>query len=137
MRVPIRERVTWPLLFLLQKVSNSVADRDVYPGSRIRLFSIPDPGSDILDPNCLHPGSSKNLSILTPKKATKWFLISKKYISGCSSRIPDRGADFLPSRIPDPGVKKASNPRSRNPDQAPQHWYLIPFCRMQKGTGIS
>jgi hypothetical protein len=37
--------------------------RDVYPGSRIRIFSIP-------DPNCLHPGSlSKNLSILTPKKA--------------------------------------------------------------------
>jgi hypothetical protein len=35
--------------------------RDVYPGSRIRLFSIP-------DPNCLHPGSaSKNLSILTQK----------------------------------------------------------------------
>jgi hypothetical protein len=39
--------------------------RDVYPGSRIRLFSIPD------------PGSSKNLSILTPKKQKKWFLSSK------------------------------------------------------------
>jgi hypothetical protein len=38
--------------------------RDVYPGSRIRLFSIPDPGS-----------SSKNLSILTPKKAKK--MVSK------------------------------------------------------------
>jgi hypothetical protein len=35
--------------------------RDVYPGSRIRTVSIPDPGS-----------SSKNLSILTPKKAKKW-----------------------------------------------------------------
>ncbi len=35
--------------------------RDVYPGYRIRLFSIP-------DPNCFHPGSaSKNLSILTLK----------------------------------------------------------------------
>jgi hypothetical protein len=78
----------------------SVAD----PGclSRIRLFSIPDPGS-----------SSKNLSILTPKKAKIWFLSSKKYDPGCSSRIPDLDADFLPSRIPDPGVKKVPNPGSR------------------------
>ena len=30
-----------------------------------------------------------------------------------SSRIPDPDADFLPSRIPDPGVKKAPNPGSR------------------------
>ncbi len=72
-----------------------------YPGSRIRTVSIPDPGS-----------SSKNLSILTPKKAKKWFLSSKKYDPGCSSRIPDPDADFLPSRIqgskrypiPDPGL---------------------------------
>jgi hypothetical protein len=70
---------------------------------RIRTVSIPD------------PGSSKNLSILTPKKAKKWFLSSKKYDPGCSSRIPDPDADFLPSRtrIPDPGVKKAPNPGSR------------------------
>ncbi len=61
-----------------------------HPRSRIRTVSIPDPGS-----------SSKNLSILTPKKAKKWFLSSKKYDPGCSSRIPD------------PGVKKASNPGSR------------------------
>ncbi len=44
--------------------------------SRIRTVSIPDPGS-----------SSKNLSILTRKKAKKWFLSSKKYDPGCSSRI--------------------------------------------------
>ncbi len=95
--------------------------RDVYPGSRIRLFSIPDPGSWIPDPwsqirtaSIPDPGSSsKNLSILTPKKAKKWFLSSKKYDPGCSSRIPDPDADFLPSRIPDPGVKKAPNPGSR------------------------
>jgi hypothetical protein len=29
------------------------------------------------------------------------------------SRISDPDADFLPSRIPDPGVKKAPNPGSR------------------------
>jgi hypothetical protein len=48
---------------------------------------IPDPGSDfftswIPDPNCLHPGSriliKEFKSILTPKKAKKWFLSSKK-----------------------------------------------------------
>jgi hypothetical protein len=81
--------------------------RDVYPGSdffpsRIRTVSIQDPGS-----------SSKNLSILTPPPKKKWFLSSKKYDPGCSSRIPDPDADFLPSRIPDPGVKKAPNPGSR------------------------
>ncbi len=29
------------------------------------------------------------------------------------SRIPDPDADFIPSRIPDPGVKKVPNPGSR------------------------
>jgi hypothetical protein len=77
--------------------------RDVYPGSRIRLFSIPDPGS-----------SSKNLSILTLKKAKKWFLSSKKYDPGCSSRIPDLDADFLPSRI-------QGSKRHPIPDPDPQH----------------
>jgi hypothetical protein len=82
---------------------------------------IPDPGSDffpsrIPDPNCLHLGSRILIKefnyLLTPKKAKKWFLSSKKYDLGCSSRIPDPDADFLPSRIPDPGVKKAPNPGS-------------------------
>ena len=79
---------------------------DFYPsGSRIRTVSIPDPGS-----------SSKNLSILTPpKKQKKWFLSSKNYDPGCSSRIPDPDADSLPSRIP--GSK-----RYQIPDPDPQHW---------------
>ncbi len=81
----------------------SVAD----PGclSRIPLFSIP-------DPNCLHPGSRiriKEFKYFNPKK---WFLSSRKYDPGCSSRIPDPDADFYPSRIPDPGVKKAPDPGS-------------------------
>ncbi len=82
---------------------------------------IPDPGSDffpsrIPDPNCLHPGSRilKEFKYFNPQKSTrKWFLSSKKYDPGCSSRIPDPDADFLPSRIPDPGVKKVPNPGSR------------------------
>ncbi len=84
--------------------------RDVYPGSRIRLFSIQDPGSRIRTVSISDPGSaSKNLSVLTQKK---WFLSSRKYDPGCSSRIPDPDADFYPSRIPDPGVKKAPDPGS-------------------------
>jgi hypothetical protein len=78
--------------------------QDVYPGSRIRTVSIPDPGSWIL---------IKEFKYFNPKKGKKWFLSSKKYDPGCSSRIPDPDADFLPSRIPDPGVKKAPNPGSR------------------------
>jgi hypothetical protein len=77
---------------------------DVYPGSRIRLFSIPDPRSWIL---------IKEFKYFNPKKSKKWFLSSKKYDPGCSSPILDPDADFLPSRIPDPGVKKAPNPGSR------------------------
>jgi hypothetical protein len=37
------------------------------------------------------------------------------------SRIPDPEADFLPSRIPDPGVKKAPNPGSRIRNTAVQY----------------
>ncbi len=68
--------------------------------SRIQLFSIPDPGS-----------ASKNLSILTPKKPKKLFPSSRKYDPGCSSRIPDPDADFLP--IPDPGSRGQKGTRSR------------------------
>ncbi len=74
-----------------------------HPGSRIRIFSISDPGF-----------ASKNLS-LNPKKK---FLSSRKFDPDCSSpiRIPDpdpRLDNF--SRIPDPGVQKAPDPGSRGP----------------------
>jgi hypothetical protein len=39
------------------------------------------------------------------------------------SRIPDPDADFLPSRIPDPGGQKGT--QSRIPDPDPQHWLRI------------
>ncbi len=91
---------------------SSVADPDVYPGSRIRLFSIPDPGSRIRTVSIQDPGSaSKNLSILSQKK---WFLSSRKYDPGCSSQIPDPDADFLP--IPDPRSQIQGSKRHRIPD---------------------
>ncbi len=91
------------ITFIQQQWASVLRIRDVYPGFRIRLFSIP-------DPNCLHPGSRiriKEFKYFNPKK---WFPSSRKYYSGCSSRIPDPDADFLP--IPDPGVKKAPDPGS-------------------------
>jgi hypothetical protein len=96
---------------------NSVAD----PGclSRIRLFSIPDPGSElspsrIPDPNCLPPGSRiriKEFKYFNPQKTKKWFISSRKYDPGCSYRIPDPDADFLP--IPDPGSRGQKGTGSR------------------------
>ncbi len=88
---------------------------DFFP-SRIRTVSIPDPGS-----------SSKNLSILTPKKPKNWFLSSKNYDPGCSSRI--RMLTFYPSRIP--GSKRHSIPD-------PQHWYIfnLRFLDLSPGLGL-
>jgi hypothetical protein len=87
---------------------------------------IPDPGSDffssrIPDPNCLHPGSRiriKEFRYFNPKKIKKWFL-SYGNDPGCSSRIPDPDADFLP--IPDPGTRGQKGTGSRIPDPDPQH----------------
>jgi hypothetical protein len=65
--------------YLKSRINSVWRIRDVYP-SRIRLFSIPDPRSRIRTVFIPDPGSSSNnLSILTPKKTKKWFLISKKY----------------------------------------------------------
>jgi hypothetical protein len=72
--------------------------QDVYRGSRIRLFSIPD----------LH----KKFKYFNPKK---WFPDpdflpvpdpGSRGQKGTGSRI----LTFYPSRIPDPGVKKAPDP---------------------------
>jgi hypothetical protein len=43
--------------------------------------------------------------------ADPWFLSSRKYDPGCSSRIPDPDADFLP--IPDPGSRGQKGTGSR------------------------
>ncbi len=78
---------------------------------------IPDPGSDffsIPDPNCLHPGSRiriKELKYFNPKKPKKWFLSSRKYDPGCSSR--HRMLTFYPSRIRDPGSRGQKGTGSR------------------------
>ncbi len=53
---------------------------------------IPDPGSDffpsrIPDPNCLHPGSRIRIKEFKCFNQKKWFLSSRKYDPGCSSRI--------------------------------------------------
>ncbi len=98
-----RTRVCWPLLCLC---------RPFCIFKRCLDSSVADPGclSRIPDPTFFHPGSRiciKEFNYFNPKK---WFLSSMKYGPGCSSRI--RILTFYPSRIPDPGVKKAPDPGS-------------------------
>jgi hypothetical protein len=65
----------------------------------------------IPDPTFFHPGSDlfpsrirvKEFKYFNPKK---WFLRSRNYDPGCSSRIPD--PDFYSSRIPDPGGQEGT-----------------------------
>ncbi len=83
----------------------SVADPGCFSGLRIRLFSIPDPGSEFFSSRI----RIKELKYFNPKN---WFLSSRKYDPGCSFRIPDPDPAFLP--IPDPGVKKPPDPGSRS-----------------------
>jgi hypothetical protein len=86
--------------------------------------------SRIPNPNCLHPGSSsKNLSILTPKKAKKWFLSSKKYDPGCSSRIR-----MLTFSHHDPGSRgqKSTQSRIRIRNTAP-HTLFWPCAAGKRG----
>ncbi len=75
----------------------------------------------IPDPTFFHPGSElspsririKEFKYFNPKK---WFLSSRKYIPGCSSRI--RMLTFYPFRAPDPVVKKVPDPGSGSADLA-------------------
>jgi uncharacterized Zn-finger protein len=77
-------------------------------GSRIQIFSIPDPGSVFF-----HPGSRIHIKALKYFTNKNLFLSSRKYDLGCSSRIPDPDPEFYPSRILDPRVEKAPDRGSR------------------------
>jgi hypothetical protein len=64
--------------------------RDVYPGSRIRLFSIPDPGSRIPDPNRLHPRSRIPDPHPEPRRAARQEIpgpLSSRVLRGASSEM--------------------------------------------------
>ncbi len=93
-----------------KSIFGSIADPGCW--SRIRIFSIPAPGS-----------ASNNLMIRTQKHG---FLSSRKYDPGCSSRI--QILIFYPSRIPDVGVKKApkgkANKRRCHEIPLSLTWYL-------------
>jgi hypothetical protein len=85
---------------------------DVYPGFEFFPSRIPDRIFSILDPNSFRPESRSRIRVkefkyFYPKKS---FLCTRKYDLACSSRI--QILSFYPSRIPDPGVKKAPDPES-------------------------
>jgi hypothetical protein len=63
----------------------------------------------IPDPNFFHPKSRIRIKEFKYFKPKKWFLSFWKYDSDCSSRI--RILTIYPSRISDPRVKKATDPR--------------------------
>jgi hypothetical protein len=68
--------------------------RDVYPVSDFFPFRIP-------DPPFFPPGFRIRIEEFKYFNPNKWFLSSRKYVAGCSSRIPDPDPYFFP--IPDPG----------------------------------
>jgi hypothetical protein len=78
---------------------------------------IPDPGSEFFPIS--DPGStSKNSSIITQQRLSEIL-----YDPGCSSRI--RSLTFYPSRIPDPGVKKAPDPGSTTMETTTQKREIV------------
>ncbi len=112
--------------------ATSVAD----PGC---LSRIPDPTFSIPDPNCLHPGSRiliKQFKYFNPQKSKKnGFQDLKNMIRVVhpGSRIPDPDADFLPSRIPDPGSRGQKGTQSwiriRNTVRNTGFYSTFWFCR--------
>jgi hypothetical protein len=93
------------------------------PGTRIRMFSIPDPIFSIADPG----SASKNLRIL-PQKNGFWALRNMIRVVHPGSRI--RILIFYPSRIP--GSK---NTWSQIPDPNPQHWFV--YVRVSISKNVS
>jgi hypothetical protein len=92
------------LLFTLMRIGILLFTTVADPGflSRIQLFSIPHPNFSIPDPH----KKIKKFKYFNPKK---WFLSSRKYDPGCSSRFPD--PYLLP--IPDPGSRGQKGTGSR------------------------
>jgi hypothetical protein len=96
--------------------------RDIYPGSQIQIFFIPDPGSKFFSSRIPDPGFEffpspdpgyrigiKEFKYFNPKKG---FLSSQKYDPGFPSRIriQDPNPDFLSIADPNPG-SRITNPR--------------------------
>ncbi len=77
-----------------------------YPALPPKTVSVSYVFFSVADPGCL----SRIRLFPSRIRTKKWFLSSRKYDPGFSSRI--RMLTFYPSRISDPGVKKAPDPGS-------------------------
>jgi hypothetical protein len=93
--------------------------RDVYPGSE--FFPSRIPGQK--DSRIWIRIRIKEFNYFNPKKC--FFLSSRKYDPGCSTRnqTPDLDLDFLP--IPDPGSRVQGSKKHRIPD--PEHETLLRY----------
>jgi hypothetical protein len=99
----VNQRIFSSVLIIIR----SVADLRYFFRSRIRLFSILDPGSEFFPYRfCI-----KEFQYFNPQK---FFLSSRKYDPGCSFQIPDPDRDFL--SIPNPGFRIQGSKRHRIPD---------------------
>ena len=99
----VNQRIFSSVLIIIR----SVADLRYFFWSRIRLFSILDPGSEFFPYRfCI-----KKFQYFNPQK---FFLSSRKYDPGCSFQIPDPDRDFL--SIPNPGFRIQGSKRHRIPD---------------------
>ncbi len=92
-----------------------------HPESRIRIVSIPDPGSELF-PSRIR---IKEFKYFNPKK---WFLSSRKYDPGCSSRIRVPDPDFLP--IPDPRSRGQKVPDPGSATLVHRHWQITVTCML-------
>jgi hypothetical protein len=105
--------------------------RVAYPGSRIRLFSIPDHGSEFF-----HLGSRiriKEFKYFNPKNGFK-ALENMIRVVHREFRILDPDPDCYLSRSPDPGVKKAPVPGSGSAtltESGPDSLYEDMFYHLQ------
>jgi hypothetical protein len=77
-------------------------------------------GMFIPDTKFFHSGSQIRIKEFKYYNPKKWFLSSRKYDLGCSSRIWIPDPDFLPILDPDPGSRGQKGTGSWIPDPDPQ-----------------
>ncbi len=131
-------RMLWPVLYSSLRSWKLCPVTIVVPGSRIRLFFIPNPGSRV--DNIPDPGSgsaSKNFNIFNQKSWYPYLVLKNKILDvHIGSRIPDHGSGFfsIPDQIRIQGSKKH---RLRDLDLQHCLWHNLSFtlfCKLRSAS---